>query len=214
MNSNPPTTLYYVHDPMCSWCWGFRPVWLEIKQRLPKHIRVISWVGGLAMDSDQPMPQSMRDKLQDTWRHIMQAIPGTEFNFDFWTATTPRRSTYPACRAVIAARRMAGKDEEMTLAIQRAYYLEAKNPSDLATLQQAAEDIGLNSAIFLDQMQSHDLQEAFDGELMRVRAIGVNSFPSLVLENADSRFEIHINYTSADAVLHEIQDILDSWQGQ
>ncbi|MFT6977114.1 MAG: putative protein-disulfide isomerase, partial [Shewanella psychromarinicola] len=23
----PNTTLYYVHDPMCSWCWGYRPTW-------------------------------------------------------------------------------------------------------------------------------------------------------------------------------------------
>jgi putative protein-disulfide isomerase len=25
-------TLYYVYDPMCSWCWGYKPVWLQIKE--------------------------------------------------------------------------------------------------------------------------------------------------------------------------------------
>ncbi|MCP4060185.1 MAG: DsbA family protein, partial [Pseudoalteromonas sp.] len=22
------TKLIYVHDPMCSWCWGYKPTWL------------------------------------------------------------------------------------------------------------------------------------------------------------------------------------------
>ena len=37
-------------------------------------------------------------------RRIEGRIPGVRFNFDFWTHCTPKRSTYPACRAVIAAR--------------------------------------------------------------------------------------------------------------
>ena len=28
------TILYYVHDPMCSWCWAFRPVLLELRDKL------------------------------------------------------------------------------------------------------------------------------------------------------------------------------------
>ena len=26
MGPKPSVTLYYIHDPMCSWCWAFRPV--------------------------------------------------------------------------------------------------------------------------------------------------------------------------------------------
>jgi protein-disulfide isomerase-like protein with CxxC motif len=54
---------------------------------------------------------------------------GTEFNFDFWTKCQPRRDTYKACRAVIAASQQ-NAEEAMIEAIQKAYYLRAMNPSE------------------------------------------------------------------------------------
>jgi putative protein-disulfide isomerase len=210
MSKSPSMTLYYVHDPMCSWCWGFRPVWEQIRQQLPEPLGLISWVGGLAGDSDEPMPQSMRDNLQATWKRISNVIPGTQFNYDFWTQNTPRRSTYAACRAAIAARQMADKEAEMTYAIQQAYYLQAKNPSDLETLSAAADHIGLDVDQFRQRMFSTELMQDFESELHNVHNIGVNSFPSLVLELGTSRFNIPINYTSAEVVLSDIQRLLNS----
>ena len=116
------TELYYFHDPMCSWCWGFRPTLLKLLGELPDEIAVRSVVGGLAADSDAPMPAEQRIAIQDHWRRI-EAMLGTEFNHDFWSCCEPRRSTYPACRAVIAAERQS-RGKAMTQAIQKAYYLQ------------------------------------------------------------------------------------------
>ena len=58
-------TLYYVHDPMCSWCWGYRPQWLKLKAALPEHVHVVSVLGGLAPDNHQPMPPGMREDLRE-----------------------------------------------------------------------------------------------------------------------------------------------------
>ena len=44
--------LYYIHDPMCSWCWAFRPTLTKVLAELPAHIEVQYLVGGLAPDSD------------------------------------------------------------------------------------------------------------------------------------------------------------------
>ena len=67
--------LYYAHDPMCSWCWGFRPVWEQLQTRLPAEVQVQPILGGLAPDCDQPMAPDMQSRLQDTWRRIAQRIP-------------------------------------------------------------------------------------------------------------------------------------------
>lgn len=210
MSESSPVTLYYVHDPMCSWCWGFRPVWNQIRQQLPAQLKLISWVGGLAPDSNEPMSQSMQDNLKATWKRISEVIPGTQFNFDFWSQNTPRRSTYAACRAAIVARQMADKEAEMTYAIQQAYYLQAKNPSDLEILSDIASSIGLDSDHFRQRMFSTQLMQDFESELNQVRSIGVNSFPSLVLETGTRRSNIPINYTSAEVVLQDIQRLLKS----
>ena len=58
--------------------------------------------GGLAPDSDVPMPQEIVQYVKSAWRAV-SAAAGLELNWDFWTKCQPRRSTYPACRAVVAA---------------------------------------------------------------------------------------------------------------
>ena len=98
--------LYYIYDPMCSWCWGYRPVWDLLQQHLPKSIAVEYVVGGLAADSDSAMPIAQQQMIQNHWRTIEQKL-GTRFNHDFWRVNTPRRSTYNACRAAIAANKQS-----------------------------------------------------------------------------------------------------------
>lgn len=76
--------LYYIHDPMCSWCWAFRPAWEKIVASLGSHIKIRYLLGGLAPDTDQPMPEAMQLKISSIWQTIQNHVPGTEFNFDFW----------------------------------------------------------------------------------------------------------------------------------
>lgn len=57
-------TLYYVYDPMCSWCWGFNKTWNKVKKSLPKNINIQYVLGGLAPDSDEIMSDKMREYIQ------------------------------------------------------------------------------------------------------------------------------------------------------
>ena len=135
--------LYYVHDPMCSWCWGFSSTLEALIAALPEGITFQRLLGGLAEDTDEPMDEETRAMVQSSWQRIEANIPGIKFNFDFWEKCQPRRSTYPACRAVLAARRQ-GRDEDMNKAIQAAYYQQARNPSDDSTLLELAEGCSLS----------------------------------------------------------------------
>ena len=200
-------TLIYVHDPMCSWCWGFEPTRRELISRLDGNIAVRRLLGGLAPDSDQPMPEAMRDYLQQTWRRIEQMIPGTRFNYDFWTRNIPRRSTYPANRAVVAARLQGEEfDPAMTAAIQRAYYLEARNPSDNETLIELAGAIGLARERFAADLLAESTQERLLAEIGETRAMGINGFPSLALLDDGSLHYIRLDYCNAEAMLREIEN--------
>ncbi|MET0068047.1 MAG: DsbA family protein [Candidatus Thiodiazotropha sp.] len=202
--------LYYVHDPMCSWCWAFRPQLQILLQRLPADVSHSRLLGGLAPDTDEPMPQEMRESLQATWRRIQTSVPGTEFNFGFWQCTTPRRATYSACRAVIAARTLLPEaEEQMILAIQQAYYLEARNPSDVPVLVSLAEALGIDGRQFHSELGDHSTQQSLEHEIAHSRALGVHSFPSLVLEVEDGRWAIPVDYRSAESMLETITLILN-----
>lgn len=207
MNDQP--TLYYVHDPMCSWCYAFAPVWTQVRQQLPAGLRVQYVLGGLAPDSDQPMPAETRAYIQEQWHKIMQKVPGTVFNFAFWEQCQPRRSTYPACRAVLLARQQGSKYEiAMIHAIQEAYYRQARNPSDADTLCALAQKIGLDASEFVSALNSDTTQQDLLSEINFARSIGGNSFPSLLLQQNATIHPIPHDYNEAAKVLSAIQAVL------
>jgi len=205
MACKPPATLYYVHDPMCSWCWGFAPVLAELLNRLPSGIQVRRLLGGLAVDTDEPMSRGMQDMLQQTWHRIEQKIPGIHFNFDFWTNCQPRRSTYPSCRAVIAARQQGeGFDAQMTKAIQRAYYEQARNPSDDETLIELAVETGLDEAQFRQDLYSTDTQQQLLDEIELARELFAESFPALVFQQGNSNWRVPVDHLDSAPMLEMI----------
>jgi putative protein-disulfide isomerase len=207
MNSN--FIIYYIHDPMCSWCWGFRPTWHKVLDELNDKATIRYVLGGLAADTDQPMPDEMQVNIQEIWRLIQKEIPGTQFNLDFWKQCHPRRSTYASCRAIISAtNQQSDIGNKMLLAIQQSYYLEAKNPSDDQVLIELAKQLNLNIEKFTTDLNSTETHKKLLEEFELRRRLDIQSFPSIVLEHNDSYTYIDIDYNNADNILKQINNIL------
>lgn len=202
MASSGSPILYHVHDPMCSWCWGYRRVWNQLRDALPPSLTVVNVVGGLAPDSQEPMPEEQQKTIAGYWHDVAEQT-GARFNFDFWQNCEPRRSTYPACRAVLAAR-MQQAEQGMIDAIQHAYYLRAMNPSDNSTLIILAGELKLDIDQFAKDLVSTEIQNALERDFALRRKIGVYSFPSLVLARGDILTPIEIDYQSHQASLDMI----------
>ena len=213
-------TLFYLHDPMCSWCWGFRPVWDQVQEALENEfpeLDVVYVVGGLAPDCDEPMPITMRTAIENYWKRIAAEL-GTTFNYAFWTENTPRRSTYLACRAVLAAKRQH-LEHEMVDAIQQGYYLRAMNPSDEGVLIQLAGEVLAQGHGSLDQfcadLRSETIEKELQHDIRQSRKFQgqglAGGFPSLVLSLIDKEkqsFRIEIDYKDANAVLMQVKEYL------
>ena len=171
-------TLYYVADPMCSWCWGFASTLEKLEAQLTPDVQLQLVLGGLAPDSDEPMDDATKAYVQRAWRTVAQAT-GAQFNFAFWEQCAPRRSTFPACRAVLAA---GDRGREMFTAIQRAYYLEARNPSDTATLIELASELGIPAQPFADRLASDATQHVLQSHFHLRDRLQAHGFPALLLE--------------------------------
>lgn len=204
-------TLYYVFDPMCSWCYGFHNVWAKVQQALDIQVKIQYVLGGLAEDNDEIMAEAMQLNIQKNWQRIQQVIPETKFNYNFWLVCKPRRSTYPACRAVISAR-LQGElyEKKMIYAIQQAYYLNAKNPSNDEVLIQLAKEIGLDTKRFTNDLNSDKCNHLLKKDLQLVIALEVRGFPSLVLQFNNLFYSIDIDYNNANAIGLKVLEILDS----
>ena len=203
MSANPAAILYHVHDPMCSWCWGFRRVWDQLRESLPESVKVANVVGGLAADNDDPMPLEQQKTISGYWSDVAEQT-GAQFNFDFWKVCQPRRSTYPACRAVLAAA-IQRAEQAMIDAIQQAYYLRAMNTSDNSTLITLAKEIGLDAERFAADLISPAIQAELEKNFALRQKIGVYSFPSLVLAQGEVFSPIAVDYQD----YHTSQDVIN-----
>ena len=210
MASNPLATalnscLYYFHDPMCSWCWGYQPEWEKLCSALPEDITVEYVLGGLAPDSSELMPIEQQRIIAGYWRKIEEQL-GAEFNHDFWVTCQPRRSTYPACRAVIAAR-IQDPAVNMIAAIQNAYYLRALNPSNNSTLTQLASELGLNPKQFNFDLDGEVVRQLLLREIEFARKRNINSFPSLQFQRGEFIQDIPVSYENSATTLVQIEHL-------
>ena len=198
-------TLFHFHDPMCSWCWGYKRTWKQVRDKLPDDLQVIRILGGLAPDSDDPMPPALQQTIRSHWEKVRE-VTGADFNFDFWDKCTPKRSTYPACRAVLAAQRQ-GRYLDMLSAIQEAYYLRAMNPSEKETLLKLAEELDLDKERFSRDLDSAEVNEELMHQVEFARTLA-QGFPSLVLRQGRKLTPIPVNYQNAEETLGLIMSLL------
>jgi len=206
---------------MCSWCYAFKPVLHQLREQLQQHypdsLELVSMLGGLAADTQEPMPAEMRQQLYATWQRIEQKLPATQFNYDFWDnwqQTRPRRSTYPACRAVIAAHSFDINDnnhyEELMLdAIQTAYYQQALNPSDNEVLIGLARQTGLPEEQFAECLLSDQTQLLLEQQLAQCQQMNVRSYPSLILKIDSSYWPVSIDYLNCTPMLESIAVLIN-----
>lgn len=203
-------TLYYILDPMCSWCWGFRPVLAAVLRELPAGLSVRYVMGGLAPDSDETMSVAMRARLERAWRAV-EARTGARFNHEFWTRCEPRRSTWPACRAVIAAGLQdAARAPEMIQSIQEAYYLQARNPSDTTTLVELAGEMALDVERFSIDLSSSRVAKLLQADFSLVQRFGIEGFPSLVLHDGERAWLVAQGYTEVAPIMGRLRAALSA----
>jgi putative protein-disulfide isomerase len=196
--------LYYIGDPMCSWCWGFAPVLERVRAAIPEEVRLRYVMGGLAADTNEPMPEDVRAYVQGAWRAVSEQT-GALFNWDFWNRCRPRRSTYPACRGVLCA--AAQREEAGPLyfeAVQRAYYTEARNPSEPETLVALSREIGLDADRFALDLVSPETERRLQEDFTLRRRLGVRQFPTLVLGRETGYTPLVVGYMDAEPVMERL----------
>lgn len=202
--------LVYVHDPMCSWCYGFQPTWRQLKGLIPRRLSVVSLLGGLAGDSVQPMPLEMVEYLERMWVQIHNEC-GVKFNHDYWRQEPlPPRTTFIACRGVITAEKIAGRGEVFTERIQDAYYKNAANVWDSDVLANLAEDIGFCREAFLEMLNSQDVHDVHNEQRAMANRLGVEGYPSLILIHRQLGYPISIRHGGAQKMWQEIASILEA----
>ena len=105
-----------------------------------------------------------------------------------------------------AARQNPGLELPMISAIQEAYYLRARNPSETTTLVALAGEIGCDTTQFADYLHSDAARAELDSHRRTAHQLGAQGFPSLIFANErNEAYPIAIDYNHAASMIEQIE---------
>ncbi|HZW21623.1 DsbA family protein [Noviherbaspirillum sp.] len=179
--------LIYIADPMCAWCYGFGPELAALLEGVPG-LPVDVMVGGLRPYNKAVPDAEARADLKAQWEKVAK-----ETNLPFSTAILDRKDfaydTEPACRAVVAARKLAPAASLYVFhEIQRAFFSEGKDVTqgevlaEIACRALAEQGFPVDEATFLATWNSDIAVKATNDDFLLADKWDLKGFPTLVLE--------------------------------
>jgi putative protein-disulfide isomerase len=172
--------LWYVADPMCSWCWGFAPVIEQVRSSYRDRVKVELLLGGLRPGTRHPLPAGQRQEILGHWQAVHRAT-GQPFQFEGAMPEGFVYDTEPASRAVIVVS-MLNPEAIFTFfrAVQSAFYVEQRNVTDALVLAELAGSVGLETQQFLQAFESDAARDITQDHFHRAGQLGVHGFPTLI----------------------------------
>lgn len=176
----------YYTDPVCSWCWATEPTLKRLKEEYGDQVHITYKMGGL-LESWHVFYDGLNDigradQVAPHWVDVSRRS-GMPIDEKIWLEDPPD-STYPASIAVKAAQRQGEASGEGYLRRVREMGLsERKNIERREVLIQAAQDVGLDVARFVQDLDDSATERAFREEMADARAQGISGFPTLVFRN-------------------------------
>lgn len=219
MNSKDDLKLIYVWDAYCGWCYGFSPGLGEFHKMHPElPVTVLS--GGLFV-GDRKLPISNYPHIPGANQRIEQ-LSGVKFG-DAYQKLLQKGDfvldSETAAKGFAALEHFAPeKAYESAAAMQKAFYYEGKSLSEEATFRDIADALGLDADEVIKRFKSEaagqDALHAFE----TVRNLGVNSYPTLLLQKGEKLIKIGGGAMSAEKLEENFRtalknDSLKSIQG-
>lgn len=186
--------LVYVGDPMCSWCYGFGKELAALMQKIPDLALDIR-VGGVRAGATDVLDDNGKQFRLTHWARVEEAT-GLPFNRK---ALIARENfiydTEPVCRAFVTAREFAPHADLLAVfhALQVAFYVDGLDTTNGRVLAEVAAGalsaLGhpINVEAFHERWNTTEMVAATRQDFIKVRAAGIRSFPTLLME-VDGQF--------------------------
>lgn len=199
--------IIYIGDPMCSWCYGFTPVIRELREKYRDRAKLSLVMGGLRPDGTHVVDQRYSAFLKEHWQEIGERT-GQTFDLSILNSTGWIYDTEKACRAVVTIRLMQpGSEWEYFAAAQQGFYRDNHNPNDPSSFARLAERFGIDHDSFIRTYLGSEAIAATQGDFRWARSVGVESFPTVVLNDDRGLAALTVGYRP----LARLEPSLNSW---
>ena len=179
-------TLIYAHDPMCGWCYGFHPTIERLHQKWSGRIDFEILSGGLATGSRAVPIAQTRGYIQEALKRV-EAHSGVKFGEAFYALMEEGTYVYdsvPPARAIAVFRQMSPERAlPFAVDVQRALFHDGRPLDEAATYRailQAYPEVDAEQ--FIERWEDAASLKAAEEDFERAAALGVSSYPTLLIE--------------------------------
>jgi 2-polyprenyl-6-methoxyphenol hydroxylase-like FAD-dependent oxidoreductase/predicted DsbA family dithiol-disulfide isomerase len=185
-----PLKIAYFTDPICSTCWIFQSLLRKIYLEYDHAVEITYHMGGLLPDwiSQQGKKINSPSDAAQLWDELGRAheIP---MNGQVWV-TDPLESSFPPSLAFKAAQ-LQGDDKAISFLrrIKELLFIDNKNISRWEFIEIAALDSGIDVALLRRDIENDAILN-FQEDLILATKLGIQSFPTLVIESEGKPIQI------------------------
>ncbi|WP_338497347.1 DsbA family protein [Pseudomonas sp. WP18] len=183
------TTLHYLYDPLCGWCYGAKPLVQAAQAVLP----VIAHGGGMMTGANrQRVSPQLRNYVMPHDRRIAE-YTGQPFGEAYFEGLLRDSSAVfdsaPPTAAILAAQQLEGRGLELLGRLQTAHYVEGLRIADETVLLALAQSMGLAAQAFEAAFHDVDVQGHIEASRALLAQVGGQGFPTFALEQ-EGRFTV------------------------
>jgi putative protein-disulfide isomerase len=192
------TRLLYGYDPLCGWCYGFSPVLRHLRRTRPD-LPIVPVMGGLVTGARIGPYAEMEGYIRAASARMTQ-VTGMALSPAFFTRITGNpavvASSIVPCAAVLQVRRHApDRAADFAAAIQEAHFGAGEDLNDPAVHDRVASALGLRMTFALPEPRH--LPPDLSAEFAATRALGIASYPTLMMETPGGRVTLPTVYDPA-----------------
>jgi putative protein-disulfide isomerase len=180
--------LIYGFDPLCGWCFAFRPTMHAITDAHPDlSVRVL--YGGLVLgERVRPIAED-RDYLVRGLEEVRRrsgVVAGERFYNGLLAEGTYVSNSEPPCRALYVMQQLAPERVySFADALPDAYYGHGLPLDSEIVLGELAAAQGVDHVAFLQMWRSEEAKVGIQSAFARARAAGVTMYPTLFYRRGD-----------------------------
>ena len=202
-------------DPLCGWCFGIVDALGAARRELTREVRFEVACGGLVVGErvrqvrhdEAYLRAGLATVAATTGRRASDAYLEGLLVDGTWVSDSE-----PVVRAVVLARDTAGDDAALDLssALSDTLYSDGLAPDDPQVLSTVADRLGLDGAAFVQSWGSEAARAATAAEMARARALGVQTYPSLLLRVQGGLVPLVAGYASAPEIVATVRGAVAS----
>jgi putative protein-disulfide isomerase len=206
-------SLLYGYDPLCGWCFAFRPTMHALHTAFPD-LPIEVQMGGLVL-GERVRPIAYDREYLVRGLAEVERVAGVRAGAPFFEGLLAKGSyvsnSEPPCRAVVVMQEMAPERAfAFAHALPAAYYEQGQPLDDPAVIGDLAAAQGVDADHFVAHWQSDAARESTQRAFAAGRAAGIISYPTLRYRRGDRVVTLVKGYMAPEEAVNVVRGLRGS----